>query len=470
MTGALTGTVSASPTKSLFVSMLTRDIKLEDAVLDLLDNCVDGILRSGENGGQISYSGFKAEIKFDAELFSISDNCGGIPWSSRNYAFRMGRPPGEGSDVHGSVGVYGIGMKRAIFKIGRRCSISTRNANDQYEIKITRKWMEDEKTWEVPVEGPVSATGADTKGTTITVGDLRDGIAELFTENEHGESFSSSLNQTIAAHYAYILDKGFEVTINGAPVEPKTIEIVCSNKEKPGDGDIMPFVFKGEMDGVKVFLAVGLTGQIPSGDEIGNEQEAATRSSMDAGWTVVCNGRVVLYCDRTELTGWGEGNVPHYHTQFIAISGIVEFESDDPAKLPTTTTKRGIDAASTLYLQVKNKMREGTKVFTAYTNKWKGREGESEDHIKQCSRFSLSALKTRTETLQFQDTPTPPHSQQYKPSLPSPSRSKSNKSRITFMRDKSEINAVAEYFGKPGMSPSDVGASCFDFVYGETGQ
>ena len=43
--------MNASPVKSLFVSMLTRDIQLEDAILDLLDNCVDGILRSkGTNG------------------------------------------------------------------------------------------------------------------------------------------------------------------------------------------------------------------------------------------------------------------------------------------------------------------------------------------------------------------------------------------------------------------------------------
>jgi hypothetical protein len=38
--------ISASPVKSFFVSWLTRDISLEDAILDLLDNCVDGILRS----------------------------------------------------------------------------------------------------------------------------------------------------------------------------------------------------------------------------------------------------------------------------------------------------------------------------------------------------------------------------------------------------------------------------------------
>ena len=35
----------ASPAKRFFVEMLTRDIELADAILDLLDNCVDGALR-----------------------------------------------------------------------------------------------------------------------------------------------------------------------------------------------------------------------------------------------------------------------------------------------------------------------------------------------------------------------------------------------------------------------------------------
>ena len=41
--------VDARPVKSFFVDMLTRDIELVDAILDLLDNCVDGILRQKKN-------------------------------------------------------------------------------------------------------------------------------------------------------------------------------------------------------------------------------------------------------------------------------------------------------------------------------------------------------------------------------------------------------------------------------------
>src|SRR6266851_2789789 len=89
------GPVDATPVKSFFVHMLTRDIRLEDAILDLLDNCVDGVLRSKAakptKEKKPSYKEFGAEIEFEKDSFTISDNCGGIPWSLHEYAFRMGR-------------------------------------------------------------------------------------------------------------------------------------------------------------------------------------------------------------------------------------------------------------------------------------------------------------------------------------------------------------------------------------------
>ena len=455
--------VDASPVKSFFVSMLTRDIKLEEAILDLLDNCVDGILRSRGSDGPQPYRGFRASITFSSTSFSISDNCGGIPWSLHSYAFRMGRSPDRTPDAPGSVGVYGIGMKRAMFKIGKHCLISTKSADDQYEIEITPEWISDELQWKIPVRS--AATSQDDEGTTIVVGDLHSGIAKTFGEG--AEAFQSELERMVSSHYAYIIDKGFEVTINRNVVEPRTTKIVYDSRQEAGLDAIRPFVFKSTTeDDVEVYLAVGFTRPIPSANEILDEQEAARYSSVDAGWTILCNDRAVLHCDQSELTGWGEAGIPRYHTQFIAISGIVEFRSDDPWKLPTTTTKRGIDASSPLYLQVRNKMREGMRVFTDYTNKWKGRADESKVHIQSGEPLSLAELKQRAETLSFSSTTRSlPRGKQYRPKLPVPPRIEPTKRRISFVRDVSSIQTVAEYLGDREMEPAEVGAACFDTIY-----
>ena len=47
-------TVKGEPTKRFFVKMLVRDIELYEAILDLIDNCVDGIVRTNKNRRNIN--------------------------------------------------------------------------------------------------------------------------------------------------------------------------------------------------------------------------------------------------------------------------------------------------------------------------------------------------------------------------------------------------------------------------------
>src|ERR1044072_5634122 len=85
--------VPASPAKAFFVEMITRDIELQDAILDLLDNGVDGIRRSDKPKRGKPYNGYYAHITFSETTFVIEDNCGGIPEDiAKKYAFMMGRP------------------------------------------------------------------------------------------------------------------------------------------------------------------------------------------------------------------------------------------------------------------------------------------------------------------------------------------------------------------------------------------
>ena len=127
--GTKVGDARVAPTKEFFVRMLTRDIELEDAVLDLLDNCLDGILRSKHPDPESDkpYAGFRATITVSESEFVIEDNCGGIPLkTAKNYAFAMGRPPGAADDTPATIGMYGIGMKRAIFKLGTNAIVESR--------------------------------------------------------------------------------------------------------------------------------------------------------------------------------------------------------------------------------------------------------------------------------------------------------------------------------------------------------
>lgn len=458
-----------APVKSFFVSMLTRDIKLEEAILDLLDNCVDGILRSNKKTTQKKpFAGFWAHIQFNKSSFSISDNCGGIPWALHEYAFRMGRAAERAPEANGTVGVYGIGMKRAIFKIGRECLMQTQNGVDAYEIHITPDWIAKEDHWRIPTVE--SSSGMKQDGTTIVIDSLNDGVKTQFGVDS--EAFASTLERLVASHYAFIIDKGFEVTINGVRVAPRPTKLLFDKAASgKSNASIQPFIFETSTeDGVEIFMAVGFTRPIPSDDELLDETYDSKHSALDAGWTVVCNDRAVLYGDKTELTGWGEANVPRFHNQFIAISGIVEFRSKDASLLPTTTTKRGIDTSSRLYLRTKNKMREGLRMFTDFTNKWKGQAQASKRHVQAAGTpITLEEVKAQAQKVGLRKTTrSDPRGRQFAPNLPMPKKAESDTCRISFSRPRVDIDRVGRHvLPNESATASKVGEKCFDLILQE---
>jgi len=458
--------VNARPVKSFFVSMLTRDIQLEDAIMDLLDNCVDGILRTGTGELTRPYEGFWADISFDADSFSIEDNCGGIPSELLDYAFRLGRAPDypEDQKPRGAVGVYGIGMKRAIFKMGEGCVISTQNADFHHQITISSEWLHNEDKWDIPCSQSERSMSYD--GTRIEVTNLHAGISATLAE----DNFKDQLIGMGSTHYSFIIDKGFRVTVNGTPVPSRSRGFVYTPQEASDGSTIRPFTYQAVTDdGVEVFMAVGFNGPIPSEDEAVEAQDDKSNSSENAGWTVICNDRAVLFCDKSELTGWGDAGVPRYHTQFIAVSGVVEFKSEDPGLLPTTTTKRGVDASSVVYLRAKNKMRQGMSLFTGYTNRWKSRPTEIHEQFDKGEIVTFAQVKDGLSGMPMAHSPSPvPGGQQYSPKLPNPPTEGPRKRRITFSRDDDEVKQVAEYlFDDSEEAPSKVGEECFDRVLQE---
>jgi Histidine kinase-, DNA gyrase B-, and HSP90-like ATPase len=460
-------TVEASPSKRFFVEMLTRDIELRDAVLDLLDNCVDGILRSSRRAvnAQRPYEGFWAKIEFNTHRFRIEDNCGGIPLDlAKNHAFMLGRPRVENNDGNKpTVGMYGIGMKRAIFKMGRESRVTSRTAATSFEVTIERKWLTDEGNWKLPLNFIDPVKDSDNKtvvGTTVDVSDLYDGIKNIFSET--GSAFQHDFTTAVAQHFSFIIKKGFSVTVNGTLIKPKPLVILTSELTKDSrKKDITPYIYNATLDDVKVRLVVGFNTPMLTPDEVDEEQEVRRRTG-DAGWTIICNDRVIVYNDRSRLTGWGEADVPSYHTQFIAISGVVHFQSNDAWKLPITSTKRDLDSSSELYLYVKDFMREGMKKFTTYTYKWKTYPDEEKRISKRATATPIEELLKVAPNQTWTRVRGKQNEMKFNLELPEPHHANPNK-QIRFFRPLSAIREVALFlFQDPEVTPAEVGEKCFD--------
>ena len=167
------------------------------------------------------------------------------------------------------------------------------------------------------------------------------------------------------------------------------------------------------------------------------------------------------------MTGWGTNGVPNYHTQFIGIKGIVIFESNNPKALPMTTTKRGIDHSSAIYIAVKDRICEGLKMFTNYTNQWKGRQQQEREYSRQAERVSYDSLFSESaKTSLGVSLRTEAKGETYRPQLPKPINDKQYKI-IRYSRSVEEIKTLTEYFygdRDEDVQASVIGEKCFETV------
>src|ERR1039457_6403385 len=125
--------------------------------------------------GPPPYTGYHVNISFSDKGLRIADNCEGIPIKvAEHYAFTFGRAEGA-PEVLGSIGQYGIGMKRAIFKMGESITIFSSTRSEAFRLTIDVKDWETKPQWNFPF-GKVSKTPE--AGTSIQIEKLRPEIAD----------------------------------------------------------------------------------------------------------------------------------------------------------------------------------------------------------------------------------------------------------------------------------------------------
>lgn len=279
--------VNASPTKAFFIESLTRDLTLEDAILDLVDNSIDGAIQTQALDVSASLlhdppepqsQKVNIDIAITADSVCISDSAGGIdPDLIADDVFRLGRPPAEGTST---LGVYGIGLKRAVFKMGRRISVSSWHPKGAFEVQYTPTWLDDDRNWTLPV---TRLPKRERYGTTILVEELYPEISMRVSDPELLKKLHASLSET----YSLFLQRLVSVDLNGTEIPARDIPLGQSDEITPGVTELQD-------DGVNVEILAGLA-----------PRRGGAWTMDQAGWYVLCNGRVVVFADKSELTGWG---------------------------------------------------------------------------------------------------------------------------------------------------------------------
>ncbi|CAN5557783.1 ATP-binding protein [soil metagenome] len=427
----------AHPEKRLFISLLTRDISLTDAFLDLIDNSINAAITANalklntasdyaKLAARRPQHRYSIDLELSAKQISISDNCGGIPFRvAREEIFVFGRGSDKNAHKHDRLSVYGIGMKRAIFKMGADVSILSNHKAGGFRANFNViTWQALKQTsWTIPIS---EYKAPAPYGTTIKIGILNDDVRNRIQDG----SFISELKNRIAKSYNYFLGSLIILKVNGTFVESTPLSI-------------------GSNIATDQFSADGVTCVIQAGISA-TTQDHFTYDP--AGWYVFCNGRTVLYADKGPQTGWigGAQYLPLFQPKHRPFLGLVFFVSRDPEALPWTTTKTALNEESTVWQSAKRRMSVVGKQVTRVLDKRYKDDGTeiSVSDLKAISGKAVSITKSITAKSS---------------SFVAKKSAPLNETSIQYRVRTRDIAKIRKYLGDSSISNSDVGRLTFDY-------
>lgn len=361
--GVEAGRVDARPEKRFFVDMLTRDIELAPAIIDLVDNSIDGAKRARPEEGERRFEGLSVKMQLEPDAFEILDTCGGFSREhAATYAFKFGRHPQQ-EDTPGEVGQFGVGMKRAIFKLGRGFTVASKTNGDSWKVEVdVGEWLSEPEDWTFPLADG-NGDGVDAPGTLVRCTKLLPSSTSRLGQ----AAFVSRVLREIAMRHALALQQGLAIEVNGKPLQPRPPSLLASDGLEPiSYAEVLQ---DGEGQEVEMRIAAGLA-SADEGDEEADTDDPELFTGLDAaGWYVFCNGRALLFADRNRLTGWGE-EVPRFHPQFRRFRGYVHLTGSSAA-MPWNTAKTDIDEDSEIWEQTRKHIVEALRKSIRVMNRFK---------------------------------------------------------------------------------------------------
>lgn len=426
----------ASPTKAFFVDIITRDIQLDEAIQDLVDNCIDGAKRLRSNPTD-RYDDLWVNLHISPQSLILSDNCGGIPLDvARHYAFKFGRAKGFVPTSH-SVGQFGVGMKRALFKMGKQFHVRSAEPNASFTIDVdVDAWTADDRNWDFDIKDLIEGADQDrVLGTTLEIPQLVPEVADSFDE-----AFIKSLRHNIRSKQQHAMSLGLQISVNDEAIIPTSWSLIQGSGIAPAfrrfeDGDL------GGTSPIISRIYAGLSDS----------------SRPHAGWYIFCNGRCILEANQESITGWDyvtdDGvKIPKYHGQFARFRGYAFLDSEDASILPWNTTKTSLDQESPAYRRLLPRLVEVTRTVINFLNQLDNeKELEASDKaltsaLQQARAMPLERLEQRPT---FVFTEPPPRG----PAM----------ARISYQKPRGEVDALMRAMNV--QYPKHVGEQSFDLAY-----
>jgi hypothetical protein len=339
-------------------------------------------------------------------------------------------------------------MKRALFKLGESFVVDSVASQSSFTLKVdVPKWLAGDR-WAFPLEAQAEGERNARRRlrTKIEVSSLLPSVSTEFTQ----PSFLERLRTQIEFSHQEAMAAGIEITLNNQRLTSRPPTLLSS-------GEVKPRVVSKRLssNGHKVSMRL-YSGFVKLTDEDADTDDPDRFSGLaQAGWYVICNGRMLVFADKTRLTGWGDV-IADYHPQYRRFRGYVYLTGDSGA-MPWNTAKTAVDEDSPVWGEVRKEIIAALLEARTAMNKIKREVGKG-----GASGSPMTAKLERAKPTPLADLP--PSQKLVLPSG-SPTASKKPKptQRIDFEVPQPRFQEVAESFELS--QPAAIGKRLFDYYY-----
>lgn len=195
------GTIEAIPSKRLYLSNIA-DYDLNRSMCELVDNVLD--LRTTRELKEVR---IHIDLDDTQQTIRVSDNAGGV--ARRDLALIVSPGQTDLDQSASTIGIFGVGSKRAVVALSQDIKITTRRGNGKtFSLEFDDEWIKDEEDWNLDyfeVDDIPEGT------TTIELSKLRTPL-----DSEKIEALREHLG---AAYSVFVARKGLNLLVNGKQIE-----------------------------------------------------------------------------------------------------------------------------------------------------------------------------------------------------------------------------------------------------------
>lgn len=369
--------LNGTPDKRLFWSII-NDYDLKTALCELADNAVDLWFSKKPRGSLIISIG----LDYERQLISYSDNAGGVAEADLRLLIS---PGGSNNNPDAaSIGVFGVGSKRAAVALAETIQIKTRHESGKtFQIDIDKDWLAN-SSWHIPSY----ETGAINPGETRIA---LSGLRRPLTEDDVAQ-----VRHHLADIYGWFLEiDDFVLKVNDQKVEPANFEQWAYPKDfEPRELSLNVTIPDAPQPVVANITAGLIYNRLPDEDNY--------------GVYFYCNNRLIAKELKSREVGYyvsAEAGVPHPDASLCRV--IIRIAG--PAKaMPWNSSKTGIHFSHPIFLAIRARLIELVSYYSKLSRRLKYEWDEKVYPMKSGNIIEIDKSETTAaKRLHLPTLPTP---------------------------------------------------------------